>query len=292
MYRSARLGRHALVVAFGATLLVAGPASAHPFIAGGQAPVDSLAEVRLRMSHGCGTEDAGGGDPTLEVAMEVAESMRIVEAPDVEEYEVALERDTDGRVEVVTWTATGVGLPAPELPFSAVFSGEPGTQAHLKVFQGCEGFTYRWVGTPDDPAEDPAVVLELVAADPDNPAPSPDEAPDGAPGDTDRDPGDDGDDAPDAGDGGADPGGDGTGSAPDGDTSGEDGGTSPDDGPSDLDAPSSEGGDDGQAATEASDTGGPGIAVVVGVALLALVAGGIVIARRSRRAAGEGAPDA
>lgn len=283
MHRSTRLGPRALLLAVGVILLVAAPAGAHPFVAGGEAPVDSLASLRLTMSHGCGTEDAGGGDPTVEVALQVGDEMRIVEVPDVAEYEVALERDADGRVEVVTWTATGDGVPAPELPFDAVFSGEPGTEIHLRVFQGCEGFTYRWVGTPDDPAEDPAVALELTAADPDNPAPPPDE---GAEAEPDGDAAGDGDNDA-AGEGGD--GADGDTVDPDaGDATDEDAGTAAD---TDTGTDTTADTDEAPAATDPSD-GGPGMAILLGVVLLAVVVGGVLLGRRIRGATGNGAPDA
>ncbi len=215
MHRLIRRVRRAAFLAVGATVVLAVPAGAHPFVAGGEVPVDSLAEVTLTMAHGCGTEDSGGGDPTVEVAMEVPENVRIVTVDEVADYEAALERDTDGRVEVVTWTATGTGVAAPEVSFDAVFAGEPATQMYLKVFQGCDGFTYRWIGTPDEPAEDPAIGVQLVAPDPDNPPPpDPDNPPppededdpksDPGTEDTAQDPADGGaddDSAPDAGGG-------------------------------------------------------------------------------------------
>jgi uncharacterized protein YcnI len=170
-----RTWRRAAVGALVATVLLALPASAHPFVRGGEAPVDSLATVDLAMGHGCGTEDSGGGDPTLEIALEVPEEVRIVDVADDPVYDHELELDDDGRVAVITWTTAGDGEPAPDVAFDAVFRGEPGDEVYLRVFQGCEDFSYRWIGTPDDPADDPAVRVTLVAADDERPAPSDDE---------------------------------------------------------------------------------------------------------------------
>jgi uncharacterized protein YcnI len=175
VFPHARTWHRAVVVALAATLLVALPAGAHPFVRGGEVPVDSLTTVTLAMAHGCGTEDSGGGDPTLEIALEVPEEVRIVDVADDPAYDHELEADEDGRIAVITWTATDDGEPAPDVEFDAVFRGEPGDEVFLRVFQGCEDFAYRWIGTPEDPAEDPAVRVTLVAADDARPAPPDDE---------------------------------------------------------------------------------------------------------------------
>jgi uncharacterized protein YcnI len=163
--------RRAVALAAVATLLVAAPASAHPFFRGGEAPVDSLATLTLDLAHGCQDEAAGEGDPTTDVAMEVPEWMRIVEVPEADGWQVELETDDDGRVEVVSWTDDGGAEPAPTFDLDVVVSGEAGDERFVRLFQACEGFEYRWIGTPDEPADDPAVRLRLVEADPDNPAP-------------------------------------------------------------------------------------------------------------------------
>jgi uncharacterized protein YcnI len=193
-----RVMRRAVLLAAGTSLLLAGPASAHPFIQGGEAPVDSLAELTLDLAHGCASETAGEGDPTTEVALEVPEWMRIVDVPEPDGWSVTLEPD-DVEVEVVTWANPDSDVPAPELTFEAVVSGDPGDERFLAVFQACDDFSYRWIGTPDEPADDPAIRLRLVAADPDRPAPpepEPEPEPESAAPDTD----DEGDDATDAAD--------------------------------------------------------------------------------------------
>lgn len=163
--------RRATVLALGATLLVAGPASAHPSFRGGEAPVDSLATLTLAMAHGCDSEATGEGAPTTDVSVEVPEWMRIVEVPDQDGWELDLEEADDGRTEVVTWTADGGEEPAPEFDLDVVVEGEVGDERYVSVFQACDDVVYRWVGTPDEPADDPAVRLSLIEADPDSPPP-------------------------------------------------------------------------------------------------------------------------
>jgi uncharacterized protein YcnI len=174
-----RLRRPVTVTTATVALVLAGalPASAHPFFTdGATAPAGSLTTLTLAMAHGCGTEQDAGGDPTLEVAIEVPAAFSYLEPGEVEGYEVSVEGDEPGRPEVVTWTATDGGEPAPELVMDAVVEGDEGDEIYLAVFQGCDDFAYRWVGTPDEPADDPAVRLTLTAPDPDAPPPPTPEA--------------------------------------------------------------------------------------------------------------------
>lgn len=191
MIRSLRSSYRILVtmtVALIALLLLAGPASAHPSIEGGEAPVNSLASLTLDLGHGCpadgadGGHDDGHGDegghshggeelPTTEVALQVPEGMWIFDVDGVDAYEVSFERDDDGTIEVVVWEATNGAVPAPRFPIDVVIEADEGDELYLGVFQACDDFIYRWVGTPDEPADDPAIALQLVAADPDAPAP-------------------------------------------------------------------------------------------------------------------------
>lgn len=168
-----RLRRPLLTAAATATLLAvtAAPAAAHPFFTDGATiPASSLGSASLSMAHGCGTETDGGGDPTLEVALEVPEQVSFIEADELEGYE--LETEGDGPVpEVLVWTATDGGEPAPVFDLDLVVDGDEGDEVYFRVFQGCDDFQYRWVGTPDDPADDPAVRLTLTAVDPDSPPP-------------------------------------------------------------------------------------------------------------------------
>ena len=167
---NSRVLRRAVLLAAGASLLLAGPASAHPFIQGGEAPVDSLAELTLDLAHGCASETAGEGEPTTEVALDVPDWMRVVDVPEPDGWSVTLEPD-DVEVQVVTWSNPTSEVPAPALSFEAVVDGAPGDERFFGVFQACDELTYRWIGTPDEPADDPAIRLRLTAADPDRPAP-------------------------------------------------------------------------------------------------------------------------
>lgn len=174
-------------------------AGAHPFVTdGATVAADSLTTMTLAMGHGCGDEDQGGGEPTLEVALEVADQVSYIEPMDTDTYRADLETDGDGRPSVAVWTAVDVGEAAPQLPMRIVIDGEAGEELHLKVFQSCDGFQYRWVGTPEDPASDPAVEVTLGPPDPD--APPPPAQPDPAPAD-----GEPGTDAPVSPDPGQDP---------------------------------------------------------------------------------------
>jgi periplasmic copper chaperone A len=169
-----RPSRSATLAAVTAALLVGSalPASAHPFFTdGATAPAGSLTTLTLAMAHGCGTETDAGGDPTTEVAVEVPEQVSYLEPGEVDGYEVEVEGDEGQVPEVVLWTATDGGEPAPELTMDLVVEGEPGDEIHVRVFQGCDDFEYRWIGTPDEPAEDPAVRLTLGEPDPDAPPP-------------------------------------------------------------------------------------------------------------------------
>ncbi len=168
-----RRGLATLVLGALLAVVTALPAAAHPFLrGGGEVPVDSLATVTLDLAHGCGTEAAGAGQDTLEVALEVPDWLRIVTVADHPGYVHDLEVD-EGRIAVVTWTAADAPEPAPAFDLDVVASGTPGETRHLAVFQGCADSSYRWIGTPDEPADDPAINVRLVAADPDRPAPPP-----------------------------------------------------------------------------------------------------------------------
>ncbi|MCC5947284.1 MAG: hypothetical protein JJT89_02415 [Nitriliruptoraceae bacterium] len=159
----------ALTLALSVLLVL--PAAAHPFIRGGEAPVDSLASLQLDLAHGCASETAGEGDPTTEVALEVPEWMWIAAVPEPDGWEVSFETDPEGFATVVVWDARDATEPAPVFDLDVVVEGEAGEERFLSVFQACDDFSYRWIGTPDEPADDPAIRLRLVAADPDAPAP-------------------------------------------------------------------------------------------------------------------------
>lgn len=250
----------ASVLALAPALLVAGPASAHPFVRGGELPVDSLATMTLVLGHGCGDEESDGGAPTTDVSLEVPAWLRIVEVPDEAGWAVELEEDDQGRVEVVTWTADGAEEPAPDFDLDVVATGEIGDERFLRVFQACEDSVYRWVGTPDEPADDPAIRVTLGQPDPEAPAP-PEPQPDPA---EDADPSTDATDAT-RDDPEPDPAED---AAPDAEES-------PDDDAVGEDAPPSD-----PVAVEGDDPGRPGWFVPVALAVLLAGIGALVLGRR------------
>ena len=177
---TARPIRRGALVAVLATLLVAGPAAAHPFFDPDEVPVDSIGEVTLDLAHGCGLEDDNGhshGDdadeePTREVAVEVPAAVAWIEPAETDGWELEVERADDGRAEVIVYRAEdGTDEPAPQFDLELVVRGEEGDELHWRIMQACDETTYRWVGTDEEPAEDPAVTMMLAAADPDAPPP-------------------------------------------------------------------------------------------------------------------------
>lgn len=221
--------RRGALAALAATLVVAAPAAAHPFFEPGEVPVGSAAEVTLDIAHGCREQDTDDGgqasdeEPTREVAIEVTTAVTFVEPAEADGWDLEVERADDGSAEVVVYRAEeGTDEPAPQFDLEVVVRGDEGDEVHWRVLQACDDGTHRWVGTEEDPAEEPAVAMSLTEADPaapppeeDGPAeedPAPDEpttdedATDGE-GDAEVDDGEpDEPDAPEGGDGGALPG--------------------------------------------------------------------------------------
>jgi uncharacterized protein YcnI len=165
-----------LTMLVGAALLVlfvvATPASAHPFIVGGgRVPVQSLATIELDLAHGCDDERAGQGLDTDEVALEVPTWLRIVDVPVPDGWTVEIEAPMSTSLGVVVWSATTGAEPAPRFALDVVVDGEAGETRSLRVSQRCGDVVERWVGTAEEPAEQPAVRLLLEAADPASPPP-------------------------------------------------------------------------------------------------------------------------
>ena len=176
--------RRGALGAVAATLLLAGPAAAHPYFEPNEVPVDSLAQLTLDLAHGCGVEDHEDGhahgddaeEPTREVAIEVPDAASWIEPAESDGWDLEVERDDDGEAEVVVYTAQeGTDEPAPRFDLEVVLQGEVGDEVHWRVMQACDDVTYRWVGTEEEPAEDPAVTVTLVDADPAAPPPEPEE---------------------------------------------------------------------------------------------------------------------
>ena len=167
----------ATTLALTLALLLATPALAHPFVVGGgRVPVQSLATIQLDLAHGCGVESAGAGPDTDEVALEVPDWLRIVDVPEPDGWRVSIEDATDAQLDagvtgVVVWAADGGAEPAPRFALDVVVDGEAGETRFLRVSQRCGDAVERWVGTPDAPAEQPAVRLRLEPADPASPPP-------------------------------------------------------------------------------------------------------------------------
>lgn len=153
-----------------ATLWSAGPAWSHPFVEGPVA-VDSISSMTLSMAHGCGEAQR---EPTTDVSLEVPKWLRIVDVPEPPDWAVELEGQ-DARVTVVTWQNPEATEPAPSFDVRVVADGDPGAELHLRVAQSCGEDGYRWIGTPDDPADNPAVNVTLEVADAQTPAPAEDE---------------------------------------------------------------------------------------------------------------------
>jgi hypothetical protein len=105
------------------------------------------------------------------VALEVPDWLRVVEVPEPDGWLVELEQDDDGSITTVAWTAEDTGEPAPVFDLDVVAEGDEGAEVNLGVYQGCDEASYRWVGTPAEPADDPAVNVTLTAPDPDSPPP-------------------------------------------------------------------------------------------------------------------------
>ncbi len=171
--RSRRFGA-AVPLLVTALLLVPVPAAAHPFIAGGgQVPVRSLATITLDLAHGCGDERTGTGDDTDEVALDAPSWLRVVGVPPRDGWDVTIEDGDREGSRTVIWSATTGAEPAPRFTLDVVVEGEEGETRFLRVSQRCGDRIERWVGTPDEPAEQPGIRLRLTAADPTSPPPPP-----------------------------------------------------------------------------------------------------------------------
>lgn len=94
--------------------------------------------------------------------------MTYVEARfDTDEYAAEIETGDDGQAEVVVWTATGEGLPAPTLPLDVVMDGEVGDEVLPVGLPVLRELRIPLDRDPraEEPADDPAVLLTLSAPD-------------------------------------------------------------------------------------------------------------------------------
>jgi uncharacterized protein YcnI len=162
--------RIATVAAVTSVVLALGaPALAHPGFDPNEVPAGREVDAVLVIAHGCGSEE--GGSPTVEVVAQMPEAVVEVTAEDGDGWDAEVS-DTDP-IEV-SWTATDGGVDGRfELPpLTLLLEGRRGDTVYAKVFQGCEEGEYRWIGTPDEPADDPAVSLTITRTGR-APAPSP-----------------------------------------------------------------------------------------------------------------------
>lgn len=256
-----------VLAVLGATLLTAilaaAPAAAHPAFDPDRVPVDSVVEGTLAMAHGCrsdaeddapgGSGEGGEGAPTREVAIEVPDAVTHVAPAEREGWDLEVEREGDA-VAVVVYTAReGTDERAPAFDLRAVHRGAVGDEVHWRVVQTCDEGAHRWVGTGTDAAEEPAVTVTLVEADPQ--APPPAEGSDGS----------DGSDAP------------------------PDGAGAPQQAPEESAA---EGAGDDATGPAAAGGGPPGWLLVVVLVAVPLVAGTVLALRGRGGEAGGGGPDA
>jgi len=171
---TARASARVVVLALCLAMVPSVVAHAHPFIVGGgRIPVQSLATIELDLAHGCGDERSGGGLDTEEVALEVPPWLRVVAVPEPDGWLVERESQDGYETAVIIWTARNGSEPAPRFRLSVVVDGEAGQTRYLRVSQRCGERVERWIGTPDAPAEQPAVRVLLTDADPDSPPPPP-----------------------------------------------------------------------------------------------------------------------
>jgi hypothetical protein len=170
----------AVLLAVALLVLVVAPAAAHPGVRD-ELPVDSLATMTIATYHGCGTHDDADEAVTTGLTLEVPDWLRVVDVP-ADGWDLTLERDDTGRLQAISWEDAAATTIAPDVELEVVATGEPGTTRYLRVIQTCGELTERWVGTPDEPADQPAVRVDPVAPDPAAPPPPPDDPP--APDDT------------------------------------------------------------------------------------------------------------
>lgn len=150
--------RRGTALALALVLLTASVASAHPSFNPNQLPAGEAVDAVLVVPHGCdpegGMPEDGGASPTVVLDLQLAPEVTAFETHEIEGWEVKREQD------VVSWTATDGGTTDPiQLPVTLTVDGPVGEPIYLSAFQECEEGSFRWIGTPDDEAEYPAVKL-------------------------------------------------------------------------------------------------------------------------------------
>jgi MYXO-CTERM domain-containing protein len=155
--------RRAAALATGLTLVTAGAAWAHPAFNPNEVPGGEAVETDLVIPHGCnpqgGMPEEGAATATTRFELQLSDAVASFEAGEVDGWEVSREG------EVVTWTDAGGATTDPiTLPVTLSLAGDSGDELYLKGYQECaEGGDFRWIGTPDEEAEFPAVKLTLTS---------------------------------------------------------------------------------------------------------------------------------
>lgn len=151
--------RRGVATALVLLVLTATAALAHPSFNPNELPAGEAVDAVLVVPHGCNPEggmpEEGAASPTILFDLQLTDRVVEFEAHEIEGW--SIERISDAEVR---WTATDGGTTDPiEFPVTITIDGPVGEQIHLSAFQECEQGAFRWIGTPDDEAEFPAVEL-------------------------------------------------------------------------------------------------------------------------------------
>ena len=158
--------RRSAVIALLLLAVTAVAASAHPSFNPNQLPAGEAVDAVLVVPHGCnpagGMPEEGNASPTIVLDLQLTEEIVAFETHELDGWEV--ERISEG--EVVRWTATDGGTTEPiEFPVTLTIDGPVDEAFYLAAFQECEEGEFRWIGTPDQEAEFPAVKLTTTAGE-------------------------------------------------------------------------------------------------------------------------------
>lgn len=141
-------------------------ASAHPAFNPNDLPPSEAVESVLVVPHGCapggGMPGDGDAEPTTELAVQHTEGVTL-EPGEVEGWQVS----DDG--EAWVWSDDGgATTDVIELPVTVTLaeSFAAGDELYVRAFQECaDGSSFQWVGTPDEEAAFPAVLLAASEGD-------------------------------------------------------------------------------------------------------------------------------
>lgn len=158
------------ITALSLVLLLALPmaALAHPGLDPDEVPPGQQTIATMVIPHGCdaegGVPEEGEASPTTEVAVEVPGGIESITPAEKEGWELSVD-EQGGAVVSWTWSAAG-GATTDVIEFEITFTaaGAEDENIYFPVFQGCEEGSYRWIGTPEREAENPAMVLTIGPA--------------------------------------------------------------------------------------------------------------------------------